>query len=89
MSAISSALDFGSYSTAEMQALLTACKAEQLRRLGIGAVVSGGGTGQSFTMMKMSEDGLIRMINGLTAALGYEEPIVQVRPNFAGTAFTP
>jgi hypothetical protein len=82
-------LDFGSFSTAEKTALLAAAKAEVLRRAGLGAIQTGAGNSQSYGMQKMTEDGLIRMINSLTTELGFEQPVIQVRPNFAGTAFTP
>jgi hypothetical protein len=85
---MAASLDLGSFSNAEKTALLAAAKAELLRRNGIGSVQTGASAGQSFGMTKMTEDGLIRMINSLTVSLGYEDPIVQVRPNFANTAFT-
>lgn len=78
-------LDFGAFSTAEKQALLAAAKAELLRRVGVGAVQTGSSAAQSFGMMKMTEDGLARLINALTVDLGYEQPVVQVRPNFSGS----
>ncbi len=81
-------LDFGAFSTLEKQALLAAAKAEVLRRAGAGAVQTGSSTSQSFSMTKMTEDGLFRMINALTADLGYEQPVIQVAPNFAGTAWS-
>jgi hypothetical protein len=76
-------LDFGSFSTAEKTALLTAAKAELLRRAGVGAVQTGSSAAQSFGMEKMTEDGLIRMINALTVELGYAQPEIRVMPNFA------
>lgn len=76
-------LDFGAFSTAEKQALLTAAKAELLRRAGQGAVQSGSSSNQSFGMQKYTEDGLIRLINALTQDLGYPEPETRVMPNFA------
>lgn len=81
---MSASLDFGAFSSAEKTALLTAAKAELLRRVGVGAVQTGASNGQSFGMTKYTEDGLTRLINALTLELGYEQPIVQVAPNFSG-----
>lgn len=78
-----SVLDFGSFSTAEKTALLTAAKAEVLRRAGGGAVQSGSSASQNFTMMKMSDDALFTMINALSQDLGYSQPENRVMPNFA------
>lgn len=83
---MSAVLDFSSFTTAEKTALLAAAKAEILRRAGVGSVASGSSTGQQFAMQKMSEDGLTRMINALTVELGYEQPVIQVAPNFSGCA---
>lgn len=85
---MSAVLDFSSFTTAEKTALLDAAKAEMLARAGIGSVASGSSTGQQYAMHKMSEDGLIRMINALTVELGYEQPVIQVAPNFAGNAWS-
>lgn len=82
--------DFSSYSTAEKTALLTAAKAEVLRRVGVGAIQTGASTGQSFSMTKMTEEGLARLISTLSIDLGYEQPVIQVAPNFShvpGPAF--
>lgn len=78
------ALDVGSFTTAEKNALLAAAKAELLRRAGLGSVQTGASTGQSASMTKMTEDGLVRLINSLTADLGFEQPTTQVAPNFSG-----
>lgn len=75
-------LDFGAFSTAEKQNLLTAAKAELLRRAGAGSVQSGASSNQSFMFSKMTEDALIRTINALTIELGYPQPEVRVRPAF-------
>lgn len=80
---MASSLDFGAFSSAEKQALLTAAKAELLRRTGAGSVVNGSSSAQSFAMQKYSEDGLIKLINGLTQDLGYQQPEVRVRPIFS------
>ena len=79
------ALDFSSFSFAEKQALLTAAKAEVLRRAGVGAVQTGSSAGQSFGMMKWTEEGLKGVINSLTADLGYSQGGGGcVIPNFSG-----
>lgn len=78
------ALDFGSFTTAEKTALLTAAKAEILRRAGGGSVQTGAENGSSFGMTKYTEAGLISLVNALTVELGYEQPIVQIAPNFSG-----
>lgn len=83
---VMAAPDFGSFSTAEKQALLTAAKAELLRRTGIGSVQTGSSTGQSFGMQKVPHSELVAMIDALTVELGYPQPIVQASPNFAGRA---
>lgn len=85
---MASTLDFSGFSTAEKQALFAAAKAEMLRRAGVGAVQTGSSSAQSFGMQKMTEDGLIRLINALTVELGFEQPVIQVAPNFAGTAWS-
>ena len=88
-----SSLDFGAFSTAEKQALLAAAKAELLRRAGVGSVQNGSSSAQSFAMAKYSEDGLIKLINGLTQDLNFQQPEVRVRPIFSrggmGGAFIP
>ncbi len=80
---MSAVLDFGAFSPAEKLALLTAAKAEVLRRAGGGAVQSGSSSSQNFTMMKMSDDALFTMINALSADLGYAQAENRVMPNFA------
>lgn len=83
---MSAVLDFAGFSATEKSQLLTAAKAELLRRAGLGAVANGSATGQSFGMQKMTEDGLIRLINGLTSSLGIVDAggVTQTRPNFSG-----
>lgn len=88
---MAASLDFGSFSTAEKSALLTAAKAELLRRAGLGAVSSGSSSNQNFAMAKMSMDELTRMLNALQLDLGYSEAENRVMPNFAyspGNGFT-
>jgi hypothetical protein len=80
---MAAALDLGSFTFAEKTSLLAAAKAELLRRAGVGAVQTGASTGQSFSMTKYTEDGLIALINSLTVDLGFEQPIIQAKPNFA------
>jgi hypothetical protein len=90
---MSSSLDLGGFSAADKQTLFTAAKAELLRRASGGAVQTGASSGQSFSMTKMTEEGLIRLINSLTQELGYQQPEVRVRPVFsrggAGGQFIP
>lgn len=78
------ALDFGSFSTAEKTALLTAAKLEVLRRASGGAVQTGAENGSSFSMTKMTEAALFTLVNSLTLELGYQQPIVTAVPNFSG-----
>ncbi len=78
--------DFGSFSLAEKEALLTAAKAELLRRTGIGSVQTGASTGESFSMQKVPHTELVAIIDALTLDLGYAQPTTRVTPNFAGRA---
>lgn len=78
--------DFGSFSTAEKQALLTAAKAELLRRAGIGSVQTGASTGESYSMTKTPYNDLVALIDALTVELGYPQPVVQASPNFSGVS---
>lgn len=78
-------LDFAGFNTKEKTDLLAAAKAELLRRAGIGSVETGSATGQSFGMQKMSEGGLINLINSLSASLGLVDSgagYSRTRPNF-------
>lgn len=84
---MASVIDFGAFSLAEKQALLAAAKAELLQRVGLGAVQTGAGNGQSFGMTKLTESALMGLINALTAELGYEQPVVVAQPNFAARSF--
>lgn len=81
---MASTLDFGGFSAAEKTALFTAAKAELLRRAGVGSVQSGASSAQNFTMAKMTMDELTRLINALSAELGYPEAENRVLANFAG-----
>lgn len=84
----SPALDFGSFSTAEKQALLTAAKAEVLTRI-TGRVQNGSSSAQSFGMNLMSQADLTLLVNALTVELGYPQPELRVAPNFSGNASAP
>lgn len=85
---MSQTLDFGAYSTAEMQSLLTAAKAEYLRRI-TGRVASGSSAAQSYSFTQMTIDDLVNLINGLTEALGLSTVNARVRPNFNQSAWPP
>lgn len=85
---MSPTLDFGAYTAAEMQSLLTAAKNEYLRRL-TGRVASGSSAAQSYSFTQMTVDDLINLINGLTDALGLSNVNARVRPNFNQSAWPP
>lgn len=74
-------LDFGAYSPTELAALLTAAKAEYIVRL-TGKVQQGSSAAQSYGLTVMTVDDLIRLINGLTTALGLDNSTVVAQPNF-------
>lgn len=78
------ALDLTAFTTAELEALLTAAKARLLAKI-TGTVVNGGSSGQTFGMSEMTVQELQMLINALTAALGFPEPELRVRPNFNQT----
>lgn len=82
------ALDFGAFSLAEKQALLTAAKSEILTRL-TGRVQNGSSAAQSFGMTLMSQADLTFLINALTVELGYAQPEIRVAPNFSGRIYPP
>ncbi len=78
-------IDFAGFTTQEKTDLLAAAKGELMRRAGIGSVQNGSSVGQSFGMQKMTEDGLINLINALTAGLGIvasDGGYSRTRPNF-------
>lgn len=76
-------LDLSIYSPTELQALLTTAKAEYLRRMTEGSVVQGSSAAQSYGMTKMTVDDLVRLMNGISAALGLDASLnVRVQPNF-------
>lgn len=74
-------LNPSAYSVAEQQALLTAAKAAYLEKI-TGQVQSGGSAAQNYSMMLMTVEDLIRLINSLTLALGLDNTVNQVTPNF-------
>lgn len=77
--------NLSAFSSAELNALLTAAKAEILTRL-TGRVSSGSSSGQQFAMAQYSTDELNRLINALTDALGLDTQETRVRPNFTEQA---
>jgi hypothetical protein len=79
-------IDFSSgvYSTAELQTLLAAYKAEQLARASGGTIRSGGSAAQQYSMDKISDADLAAMINGIASALGFNGTETRVSPNFSG-----
>jgi hypothetical protein len=74
-------LDVGIYSRTEQQTMLTAAKAEYLKRM-TGRVTQGASAAQSYGMTVMTTDDLIRLMNGLASALGLDNVAVTVSPNF-------
>lgn len=78
-----SVLNLSAFSTAELNALLTAAKAEILTRL-TGRVESGSSAGQQFKMQFYSTDQLNSLVNALTDALGLDAQETRVRPDFRG-----
>lgn len=75
-------LDLSIYSPTELQSMLTAAKAEYLKRM-TGRVTQGASAAQSYGMTTMSVDDLVRLMNGISAALGLDASlIVKVQPNF-------
>lgn len=74
-------LDFGAFSSAEKSTLLTAAKAEYLKRI-TGRVQSGSSAAQSYSFTQMTLGELVNLINGLTDELGLTTVETRVRPNF-------
>lgn len=79
---MASALDFGSFTVPEKQELLTALKAEILRRI-TGRVQSGSSAGQNFAMTQMSVAEINSLINGLTEDLGLIAVETRARPDWS------
>jgi hypothetical protein len=75
-------LDIGVYSPTEQQALLTAAKTEYSLRLQTGRVNTGSSAAQSYGLTVLSNDDLVRLINGLAAALNLDSVNARVEPNF-------
>lgn len=75
-------LDLSIYSPTELQSLLTAAKAEYLKRM-TGRVTQGSSAAQSYGMTTMTIDDLVRLMNGISAALGLDASLnVRVQPDF-------
>jgi hypothetical protein len=75
-------LDLSIYSPTELQEMLTAAKAEYLKRM-TGRVTQGSSAAQSYGMTTMTVDDLVRLMNGISAALGLDSSLnVRVQPNF-------
>lgn len=76
-------LNFGAFSVTELNSMLTAAKAEYLGRITTGKVKGGGSAAQQYQMDVMTIDELVRLLNGLTGALGLDfADTIRVRPNF-------
>ncbi len=76
-------LNFGSFTPTELQTWLTAAKTEYLLRGTTGRVKGGGSSAQNYQMDTLSNEDLIRLINGLTSALGLDfGDTLRVRPTF-------
>lgn len=78
---MASTLNFGAFTPDELQAMLTAAKAEYLRALG-GRITQGSSAAQSYGLTIMTVDQLIQLINGLTTELGLDGTNVRATPNF-------
>lgn len=74
--------NLSAFSTDELNALLTAAKAEILTRL-TGRVQQGSSTGQNWSMTLYSTDELNRLVNALTSALGLDTQETRTRPDFS------
>lgn len=77
-------LDLTIYNATELQDMLTAAKAEYLRRMGTGRVTQGSSAAQTYGMTVMSVDDLVRLMNGLGSALGLNNVTTTVSPDFSG-----
>lgn len=76
-------LNFGAFSTTDLNAMLVAAKAEYIGRITTGKVKGGGSAAQQYQMDVMTVDELVRLLNGLTSALGLDfADTIRVRPNF-------
>ena len=75
-------LDLSIYSPTELQSLLTTAKAEYLRRMTTGRVQQGSSAAQSYGLTVMDLADLVRLMNGISDALGLSNINARVRPNF-------
>lgn len=75
-------LDLSIYDRTELSSMLTAGKAEYLKRM-TGRVTQGASAAQSYGMTTMTVDDLVRLLNGISAALGLDAGLaVRVQPDF-------
>lgn len=81
-SGVQSIPNLSAFSPGELNAMLSAVKAEILTRL-TGRVSSGNSTQQGFSVQMYSTDELNRLLNALTAALGLDTQETRVRPCFS------
>lgn len=76
-------LNFGAFSNAELTTWLAAVKTELMIRYSTGRVKTGSSAAQQYGMETSTNDDLVRLANGLTAALGLDySDTTTVRPNF-------
>jgi hypothetical protein len=75
-------LDLGSFSTAQLQSMLSAAQAEVLVRM-TGRVAHGSSAAQSYGMDLMTYPDLVRLVNALGAQLGFDFGENRATPNFA------
>lgn len=75
-------LDFGAFTPTELQSMLTAAKAELLVRMNPGRVRQGGSAAQQYGMDLMTYAELVSFLNGISTALGVNNPANTVSPNF-------
>jgi hypothetical protein len=79
-------LNFGAFSTADLQSMLTAAKAEYLVRMNPGRVRTGGSSAQQYGVDLMTLDQLTIFLNGITSALGMDNTdTLRTRPDFNNT----
>jgi len=75
-------LDLSIYTPTELQTLLTSAKQEYALRLTTGRVRQGASAAQSYGLDTMSTPDLIRLMNGISDALGLSQINARVQPNF-------
>jgi hypothetical protein len=71
------------FSVPVLQAMFSAYQTEVMRRMSGGSVQSGGSSGESYSMTKLSDDALYRLGNAITDALGLDTQMNFVRPDFS------